>query len=320
MFYCCDSFTKRRTSLHTKDRSEAEKLVFAANEATRQPAMNLEMAKIYLRHSDPAFSKRTWQYVMDTLATMKEGDTQERWDVAMRDHAFDSIRYRELIATSAEDFLDVMRRGTVSTNVFLRRLHNFAVAMGWVTAPIIPRPYWPRLKHRPKRAITLDEHEKIASREHNPQIDAYYRTLWFTGGSQTDIAHLQAEDINWQDKTITYFRAKTRLLAIVRFGKQAEALLHQLPAEGFLFPMLARMNEKHRAELFTRRLETVNISGVSLHSYRYAWAERAMAAGMPERFAQQALGHQSKAVHHAYAKKAIFIVPALEEYERSRNV
>jgi integrase len=41
-----------------------------------------------------------------------------------------------------------------------------------------------------------------------------------------------------------------------------------------------------------------------LHSYRYAWAERARAAGYPERFAQEAPGHKSAAVHWAYAKKA----------------
>ena len=34
-----------------------------------------------------------------------------------------------------------------------------------------------------------------------------------------------------------------------------------------------------------------------------AWAERAKTCGYPERFAQAALGHNSKAVHRAYAKK-----------------
>jgi integrase len=59
----------------------------------------------------------------------------------------------------------------------------------------------------------------------------------------------------------------------------------------------------------------LGIKGVTLHSYRYAWAERARVAGMPERFAQEALGHNSKAVHRAYAKRALVKVPSLEEYE-----
>ena len=37
--------------------------------------------------------------------------------------------------------------------------------------------------------------------------------------------------------------------------------------------------------------------------------------GMPERFAQEALGHNSKAVHRAYAKRALMKIPSLEEYE-----
>jgi hypothetical protein len=37
---------------------------------------------------------------------------------------------------------------------------------------------------------------------------------------------------------------------------------------------------------------------------------------MPERFAQAALGHGSKAIHRAYAKKALIIVPALDDYEQ----
>jgi integrase len=59
------------------------------------------------------------------------------------------------------------------------------------------------------------------------------------------------------------------------------------------------------------------VCGVSLHSYRYAWAERAKACGYPERFAQAALGHNSKAVHRAYAKRAQVKLPALEDWERN---
>jgi hypothetical protein len=36
---------------------------------------------------------------------------------------------------------------------------------------------------------------------------------------------------------------------------------------------------------------------------------------MPERFAQQALGHSSKPFARAYSSKAKVIVPSLEDYE-----
>lgn len=35
-----------------------------------------------------------------------------------------------------------------------------------------------------------------------------------------------------------------------------------------------------------------------------------------ERFAQQALGHNSKAVHHAYSKHAEVSVPSLDDWEK----
>ena len=60
-----------------------------------------------------------------------------------------------------------------------------------------------------------------------------------------------------------------------------------------------------------------------MHSYRYAWAERSANAGYPERFAQRALGQNSKIVHRAYAKKAQGQLPSLEDYEdalRSRKI
>ena len=60
----------------------------------------------------------------------------------------------------------------------------------------------------------------------------------------------------------------------------------------------------------------MGIAGVTLHFYRYAWAGRAKTCGYPERFAQTALGHNSRAVHEAYAGAAIPICPPLDDYER----
>jgi integrase len=73
-------------------------------------------------------------------------------------------------------------------------------------------------------------------------------------------------------------------------------------------------------EGFTRTARPKKVSGVSLHSYRYAWAERARKCGFPMRFAQEALGHNSKAVHHAYASKAEVKVPSLDSWERQMKL
>jgi integrase len=92
--------------------------------------------------------------------------------------------------------------------------------------------------------------------------------------------------------------------------------LKRRPAVGQLFPYLCTVRAGDRATEFKQRCDGLGISGVSLHSYRYAWAERALKCGFPERFAQQALGHNSKAVHRAYAKHAEVTVPSLDDWEK----
>src|SRR5881409_2848336 len=91
----------------------------------------------------------------------------------------------------------------------------------------------------------------------------------------------------------------------------------EVGSERRIFSTSSPKNEiADRATEFKQRCRGLAIEGVSLHSYRYAWAERALTVGYPERFAQEALGHNSKAVHRAYARKAHVLLPPLEEYEK----
>lgn len=318
VYYAEDTTTGKQSSLRTRDKADALRLLHVKNEAAHQPAMNLQIAQVYLQHSDPALAARTWQAVMETMISTKSGHNLERWQAAIKDKALDSLRPRKLIETTAEHFLAALKSGTVSTNVYLRRIHNYAVNMHWLPWPVLLKPNWPKVEHKEKRGITLEEHQKIIAREHNPATRAYYELLWHLGGAQTDIAHLKAEDIDWKDRTIAYQRHKTGTMSLLSFGDDVAAILKTLPSSGELFPALARIHERHRAKMFIKRLKTVGISGVSLHSYRYSWAERAKEAGYPERFAMQALGHTSKAVHRAYAKKAQVVLPPLEDYEKKK--
>jgi integrase len=209
-----------------------------------------------------------------------------------------------------------MRTGTVSTNLYLRRLHNFCLDMSWLPWPIIPKRQWPEISFKEKRGITCEEHQKILAGESNSELRDYYELLWNLGGSQTDMASLRAEDVDWTNQTISYARMKSGSQAMIRFGNAVVRVLQSRPSTGYLFPRIVQWKESDRAKAFLRRLRLVGVTGVSLHSYRYAWAERARTCGFPERFAQEALGHGSKAVARAYAKKAKVLVPSLEEYEQ----
>ena len=181
---------------------------------------------------------------------------------------------------------------------------------------MLPKKQWPRVEYGAKRAITREEHQRIVEREQNPERRSYYELCWLLGGSQGDLASLRAEDIDWGSRVVSYRRQKTQIMALLHFGEEVAALLRQLPTSGPLFPYLRRVRAADRATEFRQRCRGLGITGVTLHSYRYAWAERARKAGYPERFAQEALGHNSKAVHRAYAKKAEVRVPSLDQWER----
>jgi integrase len=320
-FYCVDNKTGRRTSLHTSDATAARQIVAAKNQAEYQPVLNLQIAKAYLAGADSGFKRRTWLEAMESLTAMKQGGNQRRWRTVAKDRALALVLPRVIIETPGELLLKVLQLGTVSTNIYLRRLHNFCLDMNWLPWPLIPKRQWPVIRFKAKRAITWKEHGRIVAREHNPERKAYYQLAWHLGASQGDLAHLQAEDVDWTARIICFVRQKTRWRDLqppqIRFGQEVEEILATLPRTGPFFPSLQKVEPGHRATEFRQRCHGLGIYGVSLHSYRYAWAERAMVVGYPERFAQLALGHNSKAVHRAYARKAQVTLPPLEDYERN---
>jgi len=53
-----------------------------------------------------------------------------------------------------------------------------------------------------KRAITIGEHSLIIGREWNPELRDFYELCWHLRGSQSDIANLRAENIDWNNRVI----------------------------------------------------------------------------------------------------------------------
>jgi integrase len=325
VYYLKNKTTGEQTSLKTRDKEEAMRLLQAQNDAENQPHLNLALARVYMNGADPKLGTRTWQDVMDHIVERKIGETQRRWQVAIQDKNLDRIRNLPVAETRPEHFDRALADGKVSTNVYLRRIHNHALGMDWLLKPVIPRLQWPKPVFKPKRAITAAEHQAVVSRETNPERRDFYELLWHTGASQTDAACLAATDIDWEQQTICYSRKKLKSRgsnvkpALIRFGNEVAAILKRRPPAGPLFSYLRTVRPGDRATEFKQRCDALKIKGVTLHSYRYAWAERALKCGFPERFAQQALGHNSKAVHHAYAKRAEVTVPSLDDWEKKWN-
>ncbi len=315
IYYVHDDESGKQESLGTRDRAEAASLFAAKTQSHRQAHLNLRLARTYLAATDPMVAKRTWLAPMEELAKTKRGATRERWQRVLKDKALALIRDVPILETQAEQFLKVLHTGTVSTNVFLRRIHNFALDMGWLPWPVIVKRQWPAIEFNEKRAITHEEHHAIVAQETNTERKAFYELCWQLGGSQSDVAGLRAENIDWEAKVVSYARKKTNSVAMIHFGEAVEGILKPLASQGPLFPNLEDMAAGHRATEFQRACRRAKVEGVTLHSYRYAWAERAKVCGYPERFAQEALGHNSKAIHRAYARKAKVKLPSLEAYE-----
>lgn len=140
----------------------------------------------------------------------KTGSTRIRHERAMQDRAFDLIRTLPILETQPMHLLKVLEAGTVATNVFLRRLHNFAVDMNWLPWPILPKKQWPKVRFKEKRAVTLREHQAIITAEKNAERRAFYECCWHLGGAQSDVADLAAEDIDWQNRVVSFHRRAER--------------------------------------------------------------------------------------------------------------
>jgi hypothetical protein len=102
-----------------------------------------------------AYAQRTWQNVMDQIQVNGREATKIRYVRAMKSKAFDGLRGKKLLETTAEDFLAVLNGGQVSVSHFLKRLHNLALSFGWLALPVLAPRFWPKQQFKPKRGLII---------------------------------------------------------------------------------------------------------------------------------------------------------------------
>jgi integrase len=293
-FYVQDSVTGEQKSLGTKDRGEATRLLEIKRQSQADPAFRQLLLRACVG-PDPLLGERRWGAVMDQMVAHGKESTRARCKRAIESRWFEKIRKVKLIETTADHFLGLLNSCPCSINHYLRRLHNLALGLGWLPFPVLAPKFWPKPEFRDKRAITRAEHAQILAAEKNPERNQFYQILWELGASQSDAARLRAEQVNWGARLLSFQRMKTGSWSHIVIGKGLEGILKQLPREGPLFPTLVKTSANDRAAEFYRRCKLLRIDGVSLHSYRYAWAERAKQVG--------------------YAKRAQVVLPQLDAYE-----
>jgi len=208
IFYWQENDSSRQGTLRTTDRREAERLLNAMNESHREPTLNLNLARAYLAAHDPKMAQRTWQAVMDEMATHGIPTTRERCARGFRSKAYDPIRNKPLVQTTGADLLAIIHANGNCVAHYLRRLHNLALDLGWLPWPILAKRAWPKIRSQSKRAITAEEHAAVIASEKNPERHAYYEMLYETGAAQTDAANLTGENIDRTNGLLIYRRKK----------------------------------------------------------------------------------------------------------------
>jgi hypothetical protein len=130
-YYWQDNDTGKQAMLGTSDKREAQPLLHAKNESYRTPAsaINLQIARAYLDAADPKLLTCTWQQVLEQIVSEKSGETRVRWVTAIHDKNFDALRRLPMLETRADHFLAVLADRKVSTTIYLRRIHNYALGM-----------------------------------------------------------------------------------------------------------------------------------------------------------------------------------------------
>jgi YD repeat-containing protein len=264
------------------------------------------MARAYLTGKSAEMTTRTWTAVLDEMEAGYEGSTLLRFQKVRRSAPFQLLRDLPLLETGSEDFLRVLRHPQAgnSTNKYLRIIHNRAQDLGWLLSPILARKVWPKVRERHPSAISWAEHQRVVEREPEPEFKLFYEMLWLTGGSQTDIVNLHRDNIDTVRRRLTYRRMKLNGRAhggaALVIGKSLEELLAKLPQEGWLFPNIRLRSETDRGARFWKLCRRLKFK-LSLHSYRYAWAERAKTCGMPMREAMAHLISMTDANGHTYS-------------------
>ncbi|HEV3272798.1 MAG TPA: tyrosine-type recombinase/integrase [Candidatus Methylacidiphilales bacterium] len=326
VYYALEASNLRQMSLRTRSHAEATRLIAAKNQASDVPQLNRAMAKVYASAASPELMERTWQEVMDAYARKSVVTTRRRVERAFRSEPFRVLSRLKINETDAAAFWAVLnhKKAGNAANHFLRRLQNFAWGMRWLFEPVIPNPLWPKVKKKKTTALSIEEHARIIASEQNLEHRLYYEMLWETGGSQSDIANLHWNRVDLRGKVISFYRDKLNEreeegqicgLSVLVIGPRIRAILNQCPQTGYLFPVLQQWKSEHRTTEFARRCRIAGVKDRQLKGYRYAWAQRAQVAGMPQREAMNHLGHKSKAIHAAYAGDAKTVTLPLEHYE-----
>ena len=191
---------------------------------------------------------RTWADVFEAFCGRGRESSQDRSRRVAASPAFDAIRDKPLIETTADDFdlAEGQRPGGEQLPALLSQPRSRS---RMVVGTCDGKKAWPPLQLRQvkRRGITQDEFSLIIKAERNVERRHYYALLWETGSAQMDAAILTAENIDWEGTTLIYQRQKLREERTLHCLESAQSLprssKHSLNLDP-CFPPLGKLEAK----------------------------------------------------------------------------
>jgi hypothetical protein len=180
IYYLEDVVTSQQESLRTRDRKKALTLLVARNQAAAQPALNVTMAKAYLSGRSPELSTRSWNDVFEDMILSYQASSRKRFTTFSKSAPIQPLKRMLLIETEASHFLNALRHPQAgsSTNKWMRIVHNRALDLGWLLAPVLARKVWPAFRTQKTIAITAEQHKRLVAAETDEEFARYLEVLW----------------------------------------------------------------------------------------------------------------------------------------------
>ena len=202
------------------------------------------MAKAYLSAKSPDLLTRTWADVMEHYSVTGVESTRKRKATAFRSRPFALLRGITLMDTEAGHLLAVLQheRAGNSAHHYLRRLHNYALHLGWLLMPVMAEAAWPEVRKKKFTAITRGGASPDRGKRADAGAKLYYEMLGETGGSQSDIACFAlGTKLISQTRRSALVRRKLAGKesggeSLLRIGACIRKLLNQLPHEWLSLP------------------------------------------------------------------------------------
>lgn len=277
-----------------------------------------------LRSKAPLFE----DYAKEFEASVPHQKTRSRYETSNRSllEKLKGVRISEISATLIEEYIQsrlAVGIGPATVNrdlAVLRRMLKLAQRKRFITHnPFIEIEFLEERKHRRKPYILSHKEEEALLAVASPQIRAVATVILETGARPiSECFQLRWNDIDFANDFIQIRESKTRAgIRKVPLSARCKIELlrwreHVGPGVSlYVFPNMSAPDRpvKDLRRSWAKALNDAKLAPFWMYNLRHTFASRLSAAGVPDVFVAQLLGHSTPSILQTYAK-------VIDEYRR----